>query len=448
MKAIESNFDGLVGPTHNYAGLSYGNVASKINAQATSNPKAAALQGLRKMKRLADMGFMQGVIAPNDRPDISTLRRLGFSGSTEKVLKTAFSTSPHLFAACSSASSMWTANAATVSPSSDCDDNRIHFTPANLTNKFHRSIETDTTASILKAMFNNKDHFCHHQSLPHSDYFGDEGAANHTRLCANYSDHGVELFVYGKRAFDTSGAQPKKFPARQTLEACQAVSRLHGLRQDKVVYAQQNPELIDAGVFHNDVIAVGNRNVLFCHERAFLDKQLLKNDLARAYANDDFHYIEVAEQDVSVNDAINSYMFNTQILSKSDDQMMIVAPSECEQNKYVKAYFDHLQASDNPITNVEYFNLTQSMQNGGGPACLRLRVVLNEDELAATNQNVLLNDVLYERLCSWVNAHYRDRMTIDDLADVNLVNEVQAALDELTQILQLGSIYEFQQSPG
>ena len=26
--AYEVNFDGLVGPTHNYAGLSYGNVAS------------------------------------------------------------------------------------------------------------------------------------------------------------------------------------------------------------------------------------------------------------------------------------------------------------------------------------------------------------------------------------------------------------------------------------
>ena len=447
MKAIEANFDGLVGPTHNYAGLSYGNVASAINAKEVSNPKAAALQGLNKMKRLADMGFVQGVIAPNARPDITTLKRLGFSGSAKEILEVALSTSPHLLAACSSASSMWTANAATVSPSSDCDDNRIHFTPANLTNKFHRSIEADTTASILSAMFNHEDHFCHHQSLPHSDYFGDEGAANHTRLCSDYSDHGVELFVYGKRAFDTSGVQPKKFPARQTLEACQAVARLHGLRQDKVVYVQQNPQLIDSGVFHNDVIAVGNRNVLFCHEQAFLDKQSLKNDLAKAYANDDFYFIEVADTEVSVKDAISSYMFNTQLISKPDGQMVIIAPSECEQNKRIKAYFDYLQTCSNPISNVEYFNLTQSMQNGGGPACLRLRVVLNDSELAATNQNVLMNDALYERLCTWVNTHYRDRMNIEDLADINLVYEVRTALDELTQILQLGSIYEFQQSP-
>lgn len=273
MKQFEVNFDGLVGPTHNYAGLSFGNVASLNNANAVSSPKQAAKQGLLKMKALSDMGMMQGVLAPQERPDIAALRRLGFSGSDARVLESAAKQSREIFLACCSASSMWTANAATVSPSADTADGRVHFTPANLTNKFHRSLEPQVTGNILKATFANEKHFAHHLHLPDNEHFGDEGAANHTRLCSDYSHAGVELFVYGRHAFDPSKPAPTKFPARQTLEACQAVARLHGLSEEGVVYMQQNPDVIDQGVFHNDVIAVGNQNVLFYHDQAFYKKK-------------------------------------------------------------------------------------------------------------------------------------------------------------------------------
>ena len=155
MQYCEANFDGLVGPTHNYAGLSFGNVASFSNANAVSNPKEAAKQGLQKMKALSDMGMVQGVLAPQERPDIATLRRLGFAGSDAKVLEQAAAQAREVFLACCSASSMWTANAATVSPSADTADGRVHFTPANLTNKFHRSLEPQVTGNILKATFAN-----------------------------------------------------------------------------------------------------------------------------------------------------------------------------------------------------------------------------------------------------------------------------------------------------
>jgi len=140
MKQFEVNFDGLVGPTHNYAGLSFGNVASLNNANAKSSPKQAAKQGLAKAKALADMGMVQGVLAPQERPDIAALRRLGFTGSDARVLESAAKQSREIFLACCSASSMWTANAATVSPSADTADGRVHFTPANLTHKFHRPL--------------------------------------------------------------------------------------------------------------------------------------------------------------------------------------------------------------------------------------------------------------------------------------------------------------------
>lgn len=447
MKQFEANFDGLVGPTHNYAGLSVGNVASLKNAKDVSNPKDAAKQGLKKMKALHDMGLKQGVLAPQERPDLSALRRLGFTGSDANVLEQAAKKAPQVLRAVYSASSMWTANAATVSPSADAADKKVHFTPANLTNKFHRSLEPETSGRILQAMFNNEQHFAHHKHLPDNDHFGDEGAANHTRFCGEYDEAGVELFVYGRYAFDSSKPAPKKFPARHTYEACEAVARLHQLDESGVVYMQQNPDVIDQGVFHNDVISVGNKNVLFYHEQAFLNTQAGFDEIQRKFAaksDKQFHFVKVANGQVSVDEAVKSYLFNTQLVDIGNDQMAIIAPMECKESESVHNYLNELVTLDSPIKQVHYFDVKQSMRNGGGPACLRLRVALNEQELAATNQNVLMSDELFARLNTWVDAHYRDVLSEDDLRDPNLVVESRTALDELTKILNLGSVYPFQ----
>ncbi|WP_100657434.1 N-succinylarginine dihydrolase [Alteromonas flava] len=445
MQHFEVNFDGLVGPTHNYAGLSYGNVASLNNANATSSPKQAAKQGLQKMKALADMGMIQGMLAPQERPDIYALRRLGFTGSDERVLKDAYTQAPQIFLACCSASSMWTANAATVSPSADTADGRVHFTPANLTNKFHRSLEPQVTGNILKAIFTNEKHFAHHTHLPDNEHFGDEGAANHTRLCSAYGYSGVELFVYGRYAFDTSKPAPQKFPARHTYEACEAVVRLHGLSEDSVVYIQQNPDVIDQGVFHNDVISVGNQNVLFYHEQAFLDTAAKLAEIQQKFGEQELHFIKVPTTEVSVADAVKTYLFNTQIITLPNGEMAIIAPTECEENAAVKTYLDKLVTLGTPIKQVKYFDVKQSMQNGGGPACLRLRVAMNDVELAAVNQQALMNDTQFARLNQWVDKHYRDELSVKDLCDPQLLIESRTALDELTQIMKLGSVYPFQQ---
>lgn len=444
--ATEANFDGLVGPTHNYSGLSFGNVASLNNSARPSNPKAAAKQGLVKMKALADMGFIQGVLAPHERPHVPTLRRLGFSGSDANILEQAAKHAPKLLAAVSSASCMWTANAATVSPSGDTSDQRVHFTPANLVNKFHRSIEHETTGAILQATFRDDKHFAHHPALPSVDHFGDEGAANHTRFCHGYGEQGIEFFVYGMEAFNSSAPHPVKFPARHTLEASQAVARRHGLSPEQVVYAQQNPDVIDAGVFHNDVIAVGNRNAHFYHQEAFLDTAKMKQDLLTAWGDraSKLHLIEVPSNAVSVQDCIQSYLFNSQLLSRGDDDMILVVPGECENNPAVWAYLNSLISGQSPINEIKVFDLKQSMSNGGGPACLRLRVALTQAEQQAINPSTLINDVLFKRLNTWVDKHYRDELHEKDLADPQLLIESRNALDELTQIMNLGSVYEFQ----
>lgn len=445
MKHFEVNFDGLVGPTHNYAGLSFGNVASQSNANAVSSPRQAAKQGLAKAKALADMGMTQGVLAPQERPDIQTLRRLGFTGSDATVLESAAKQSKQVFLACCSASSMWTANAATVSPSADTADGRVHFTPANLTNKFHRSLEPEVTGRILKGTFADNKYFVHHTHLPDNEHFGDEGAANHTRLCNEYGHAGVELFVYGRHAFDSSKPAPKRFPARQTLEASKAVARLHGLDDDSVVYIQQNPDVIDQGVFHNDVIAVGNQNVLFFHEQAFHNKTQALDEIKAKFGDHPLHFIEVGTNEVSVQDAVKTYLFNTQIITLPDNSMAIIAPTDCQENSAVSAYLDGLVNKGTPIQQVKYFDVKQSMRNGGGPACLRLRVALTDDELRHVNQNTLLSNTQFERLNTWVDKHYRDQLTEDDLRDPQLLTESRTALDELTQLLKLGSVYPFQQ---
>src|SRR3978361_2281431 len=151
MSAREFNFDGLVGPSHNYAGLSFGNVASFSNVKSASNPKQAALQGLAKMRALAARGFAQALLPPQARPNFRLLRSIGFGGSDADVLAQAHRESPVILACAYSAAPMWTANAATVSPSADTVDGRVHFTSANLNNKLHRADEHAQSTRTLRA---------------------------------------------------------------------------------------------------------------------------------------------------------------------------------------------------------------------------------------------------------------------------------------------------------
>ena len=435
-------FDGLPGPTHNYSGLAHGNLAAERNAQQVANPREAALQGLAKMRALAARGYPQGVLPPQERPDVHALRRLGFAGSDHDAILQAGRDAPDLLAACCSAAAMWVANAATVSASADCADGRVHFTPANLATYFHRAIEAPTTTRVLRAIFADDAHFVVHDPLPAAPQLADEGAANHTRFAPAVDTPGVEWFVYGRRAFGP-GVAPSRFPARQTREAGEAVARQHGLDAARTLFTQQRPDAIDAGVFHNDVIAVGEGTFLFCHERAFVDEAATLDALA-ALVGPAFSAIVVRDDELPLADAVATYLFNSQLLARADGRFLLVAPAECAVHPATAQLLDRLLASGSPIAEVLTFDLRQSMRNGGGPACLRLRVPLTVGEEAAIRGNVVLDDALAAALDGWIRRHYRDRLVPADLRDPALLDETRRALDQLTQLLELPPVYPFQ----
>ncbi|MBA3602127.1 MAG: N-succinylarginine dihydrolase [Parachlamydiaceae bacterium] len=437
MKSVEVNFDTLAGPTHNTSVISFGNVASASSHLKPSNPQAAALQGLEKMRFLDSLGFRQGVLPPQRRPHLPTLRLLGFRGSDHEVLKKAWSQSPTILMGVSSSAYMWTANSSTVTPSCDSADNRVHITPANLSSKFHRSIEAEITERLFKIVF-PEPHFEHHPPILRGQHFSDEGAANHTCFNRAHGTLGVHLFVYGRTNFKDNLFAPKRYPVRQVFEASESIARIHRLNPSQVFFVQQNPEAIDAGVFHNDVISIGNNNVFLYHEKAFCNSDDCISELQKAVTETcetHLNCIKVLNKQVSLDDAVKSYLFNSQILTLPDSSMIILAPSECQQTPSVFKFLNELALDpDNPISKVHYFNLNESMRSGGGPACLRIRVVLNEDELAAVNPRFLFTEELYNSLASCIKKNYRTVLLPEDIANPQFFDECMEAYSAIEKI--------------
>ncbi|MDF1678658.1 MAG: N-succinylarginine dihydrolase [Legionellaceae bacterium] len=433
----ELNLDGLVGPTHHYAGLAFGNKASMRHADTQSNPRDAALQGLKKMRLLHELGLKQAVLPPQLRPNLQFLHTLGFTGSVSYQLEQAKKHHPRALSAAFSASSMWCANAATVTPSSDTTDKRVHFTAANLVHHLHRHQEADTNKVMLETIFSNNAHFVHHDVLPKTPDYNDEGAANHNRFAKTHVSSGIHLFVYGREASKID-APPTHFPARHTKEASEAIATKHTLAPEQTLFAAQHPNAIDAGVFHNDVISLANESVFLVHEDAFLNQKVLLEQLQQR-ADFDISLIEIQRETLSLEAAVESYLFNAQLVTlPSNAGMALIAPTECHSNLAVRRVVDNIIADKkNPICAVHYVSLKQSMQNGGGPACLRLRIPLTQTELSAMHQGILITDDLLNALEAHIHTYYRTELSFQDLTDPALVDETMSAHEALLKLLKL-----------
>lgn len=450
--AYEINFDGLVGMTHTYAGLALGNVPSMEHAGEKSSPKQAALQGLNKMKLLYSLGIRQAVLPPHERPFLPALKRIGFTGAKEHVLNESSRVMPWFIPYVGSAAPMWTANAGTVTPSIDSSDSHVHITAANLTTYFHRAIEAETTSRILKAIFPNPVFFTHHPPLfDGGGIFKDEGSANQIRFCKNHQSPGVSLFVFGEKiqpSPDEMEIKPNRFPARQSKEGSEAIARLHLHYPRHTIFAQQHPEAIDLGVFHNDLISFGNQNVYILHEKSFFLQvetlALLKKAVVDV-CDTELNIIEIKEEELPLEEAVNTYFFNSQLVTLADGSMALIAPIQCQKSENIMKVIKRItEDKNNPINVVHYVDLTQSMQNGGGPACLRLRVVLNEVELAEINPAVLYSERLHDRLVEHIHKFYPNELSLKDLGSRALYEKNCDALNDLTKILNLGKVYPFQ----
>ena len=413
MPLVELNFDGIVGPSHNYAGLSLGNLASTRNAGVVSRPRAAALEGVAKMRANLGLGLPQGVFMPHPRPDRAWLAELGAEIETA---------GPALAANAMSASAMWAANAATVSPAPDTADGRCHLTVANLRTMAHRSHEWPATLAQLRLAFGDEAHFSVHAPIPPA--FGDEGAANHMRLAPAHGEPGVEVFVYGV----TGGP----FPARQHVEASRAIARLHGLDPDRTLFAQQSEEAIAAGAFHNDVVAVANGPILFAHEKAFADRAALIEELDRLVPG--FELVEVADAEVPLADAITSYLFNAQLVSPPGGETTLIVPAEARETGSVWNWLQRHLAGNGPIRRVEVVDVRQSMANGGGPACLRLRVVADP---GTVDPRFLVDDARLDRIAAVVEQRWPAEIANADLLEPALVRDIETARAKLLEAVDL-----------
>jgi succinylarginine dihydrolase len=415
MPLTEINFDGIVGPSHNYAGLSLGNLASTKNVGHLSQPRAAALQGVDKMRANLALGLAQGIFVPHPRPDRPWLEALGTSYEAAE---------PRMAANAMSASAMWAANAATVSPAPDCADGKCHLTVANLRTMPHRSHEWPATLAQLEIAFAGPA-FQVHGPVPVA--FGDEGAANHMRLSAGYSEPGIELFVYG-----VSGGA---FPARQHIEASKAIARLHRLDPERTLFVEQSEEAIAEGAFHNDVVAVANRRILFAHEKAFAGRDSVIDGCARLFP--ELELVEVADSEVPLADAVSSYLFNGQLVSPPDGETTLIVPTECRETPSVWAWIERHLAGNGPIRKVEVVDVRQSMANGGGPACLRLRVVADP---ATVDPRFLVDEAKLDSIAKVIERHWPSEVHCDHLQDPALVESVENARLRLLETLDLGAL--------
>ena len=412
----EINFDGIIGPSHNYAGLSRGNIASASNAGDVSQPRAAALQGIDKMRHNLALGLPQGFFMPLDRPDAPWLATLG---------TTLDDAEGHLRAQAWSASSMWAANAATVSPAPDSGDGKCHLTVANLVTMPHRSHEWPGTLAQLRLAFADPA-FAVHAPIPAP--FGDEGAANHMRLCNGHDGQGVEIFVYG-----VGGG---RFPARQHLDASRAIARHHQHDPARTLFIRQSDTAIQGGAFHNDVVAVANEHVLFTHETAFEDREAAHAEIRAAFPS--VEIVEVPASAVTLPDAIRSYLFNAQLVSLPDGGgMALVLPTEAQAIPAVWTWLEAHVAGNGPIRRLLPVNVRQSMANGGGPACLRLRVVADP---ATVDARFMADEAKLDRIAAVVGKHWPEAIAPGDLASVALASDVRNARAALLATLDLSEL--------
>lgn len=439
---LEFNIDGLIGPTHHFGGLGIGNIASESNQSRVSYPRRAALEGLSKMRLLYEMGIPQFFLPPPRRPHSDWFKKVGFDFNTPEDRVCCFEFFPAVFSSAFSSSFMWMANAASVSVGVDCLDGMNRFIVANLAASLHREQECNERYEQLSDMFSHTRSTEVVRGLPAVTPLRDEGAANVMRLWNTQNDQGIYVFVYGEAERDTIGANdsaspsPRSsiHPSRQSRLASRLVSHSLRIRDSKSLFVQQHPKAIDAGVFHNDVIATSHENFLLVHSLAFQNQSF---ELERIRAS--FHQqcgtslrvLEIEESELTLEEAVRTYLFNSQIVTRPNGDWLMLCPVECQHSESVQKVLRRIQKVESRIRDIEFVSLRESMANGGGPACLRLRAYLTEREITELPPRFRIDDQSLAFLERFISTEYPESVRLGDFLDSELQRHCEWVSDSI-----------------
>ena len=454
-EAIEVNFETLPGPTYTYPSWvppHSGNITVRIGTAMVGSPRRAARESLAKAASLMRLGAVQACLPPLMRPNLGLLRRLGVLRDQALIdapdcdvlarclTDAAVSAWREVLFAFAPAG-LWVANWATVSPSADTMDGRVHVTPANRAAVLYRAIEANECYHILHQVFFNPRHFVVHDPLPGAYELADEGAANHMRLTVRHGAKGINVFVYGRTGFDVPDPAPHFLP-RQTRLASEAVARLHGLDPDTTVLLQQHPASIHAGCFHNDLIATSHCDILLYHELAFSGGPTAVEPLHRAFSRANggapLRSIMISSDEISLDEARRSCLFNSQIVTTRDGRAVLVAPDACRYVPGARRWLQGIHEGHNHLfQDVAYVRIPSSMRNGGGPACLRLRVALTQDQIGAISRTILLDFAMLRELRRFVDLEYPDRLTESMFLEADFLRKCFETTRQLYALLGL-----------
>ncbi len=443
---VEINIDGMIGPTHHYGGLGIGNLASLAHRDQVSNPRQAALEGLAKAKLVSELGIPQFIWLPPARPNRELFDSLGFPGDLVEQTKAAYHSDRRILSAAFSSAFMWAANSATVTPATDASDGRYHFSPANLISSLHRASEAHERSLNFANTFSDPTWHRIHEPLPSITAWRDEGAANHMRLSDPSGEIAFNIFVYGdddsadtQNCDNPAGSQVSRgmtFMARHTKTASEAIARRHCLDPETTFFLRQHPKAISSGVFHNDVIATSHEGILIHHEHAFIDAEEDLVRLERVFAErvgKPLLRILVPDDELTLTDAVKSYLFNSQVLTpqtksrvEQKPRMVFVCPQQCQEMEAAKRILHNFVSDpNNPIDEIKFVGVGQSMAGGGGPACLRLRVPCDERTLRQLPFNGRMNANLFDALSAVVEKNYPDQVTLASFCDDRFLEHLE-----------------------
>ena len=362
--------DCMPGPTNHFGGHAFGNMASMTAKGQHSNPKKAALEWIEKINKLKKIGAYQLILPPHRRPLAHYLKHPQLN-----ELSSGF---------------IWMANAGHFIPNSDTSKRYHQFIPANMNATYHRKYEHMFNTYWIKQILKNIPHQLHGPLS--SD---DEGAANTVRLWNK--DIGIHVAVYGHKN--------THFPSRQNEDSIKELQEKTNILT--LFKLQQKSIAIDHGVFHNDVICFGFKNTLFCHEHAFENQNEKLNNLKKIFhqkTNENLTIIEIKESELTLDECISTYLFNSQVIIQKNN-IILLCPSTVKRNNKSLSITNQWQQKGY-FSDVQYIDIKSSLMNGGGPACLRLCMYLNGNEIKKIPKQFWASENKIKELTKFINTEY------------------------------------------